>query len=82
MLKAERASAAAFVSFWAARYDYPDYDVSKSNIGFRIGSSQPGKGAKLHTSGSGRAGNLPPLFLASNSRVRRHLLDVNLSLFL
>jgi hypothetical protein len=33
VLRAERASAADFVSFWAARYDYPDYDVYKGNIG-------------------------------------------------
>lgn len=33
VFKTERASPADFVSFWAARYDYPDYDVYKSNIG-------------------------------------------------
>lgn len=33
VFRAEPASPADFVSFWAARYDYPHYDVYKSNIG-------------------------------------------------
>src|SRR5216683_6073586 len=37
--KSQRVSPADFVSFWAARYDYPHYDVYRSNIGVMGGDA-------------------------------------------